>query len=113
MLIRTIVIALSLPVLTSFAEDTSSERPNLVWIMAEDISIELGCYGHPAVKTPNLDNLARQGALYTHAFCTAPSCTPSRNAMMTGVYQTRTDTQDQRRTRSSSAKRHRAHHVSA
>src|SRR5210317_2007803 len=65
--------------------------------MAEDISTELACYGHPAVKTPNLDTLARQGARYTHAFCTAPSCTPSRNAMMTGVYQTRTDTQDQRR----------------
>jgi arylsulfatase A-like enzyme len=74
-----------------------SKQPNVVWIMAEDISTELACYGHPAVKTPNLDNLARQGTRYTHAFCTAPSCTPSRNAMMTGVYQTRTDTQDQRR----------------
>ena len=75
----------------------ADERPNIVWIMAEDISTELACYGHPAVKTPNLDELARQGARYTNAFCTAPSCTPSRNAMMTGVYQTRTDTQDQRR----------------
>ncbi len=65
--------------------------------MAEDISPELACYGHPAVKTPNLDKLARQGMRFTDAFCTAPSCTPSRNAMMTGVYQTRTDTQDQRR----------------
>jgi len=73
------------------------KRPNIVWIMAEDISTELACYGHPAVNTPNLDRLAAQGARYTHAFCTAPSCTPSRNAMMTGVYQTRTDTQDQRR----------------
>lgn len=73
------------------------KRPNIVWIMAEDISTELGCYGHPAVKTPNLDRLARQGIRYTQGFCTAPSCTPSRNAMMTGVYQTRTDTQDQRR----------------
>jgi arylsulfatase A-like enzyme len=75
----------------------AAERPNVVWIMAEDISTELSCYGHPAVKTPNLDELAAQGARYTHAFTTAPSCTPSRNAMMTGVYQTRTDTQDQRR----------------
>lgn len=74
-----------------------AERPNIVWIMAEDISTELACYGHPAVKTPNLDRLAQQGARYTQAFCTAPSCTPSRNAMITGVYQTRTDTQDQRR----------------
>ncbi len=72
-------------------------KPNIVWIMAEDISTELACYGHPAVRTPHLDQLAGQGARYTHAFTTAPSCTPSRNAMMTGVYQTRTDTQDQRR----------------
>ena len=82
-----------------FAEDLlgKGQRPNIVWIMAEDISTELACYGHPAVKTPNLNALALQGARYTQAFCTAPSCTPSRNAMMTGVYQTRTDTQDQRR----------------
>ncbi|QDU87255.1 Choline-sulfatase [Pirellulimonas nuda] len=72
-------------------------RSNIVWIMAEDISTELACYGEPAVQTPHLDALASQGARYTNAFCTAPSCTPSRNAMMTGVYQTRTGTQDQRR----------------
>lgn len=65
--------------------------------MAEDISTELECYGHPAVKTPCLNALSAEGSLYTHAFTTAPSCTPSRNAMMLGVYQTRTDTQDQRR----------------
>lgn len=85
---------LSVTGLVAVATPTS---PNIVWIMAEDISTELACYGHPAVKTPNLDNLARQGARYANAFCTAPSCTPSRNAMMLGVYQTRTDTQDQRR----------------
>lgn len=78
-------------------DKTALNKPNIVWIMAEDISTELACYGHPAVKTPNLDHLAGQGIRYTHAFCTAPSCTPSRNAMMTGVYQTKTDTQDQRR----------------
>jgi len=75
----------------------ADKEPNIVLIMAKDISTELACYGHPAVKTPVLDALAAEGARYTHAFCTAPSCTPSRNAMMTGVYQTRTDTQDQRR----------------
>ncbi|MEX0321186.1 MAG: sulfatase [Puniceicoccaceae bacterium] len=83
----------------AFADDSieSVVRPNIIWIMAEDISTELACYGHPAVKTPNLDMLAKSGKRYANAFCTAPSCTPSRNAMMTGVYQTRTDTQDQRR----------------
>ncbi|MCM2372606.1 sulfatase-like hydrolase/transferase [Aporhodopirellula aestuarii] len=75
---------------------SSDQRPNIIWIMAEDISTELSCYGHPAVQTPNADRLAAQGVRYTHAFCTAPSCTPSRNAMITGVYQTRTSTQNQR-----------------
>lgn len=75
----------------------AAQQPNIVWLMAEDISTELTCYGHPAVATPNLDRLATQGSRYDNAFCTAPSCTPSRNAMLTGVYQTRTDTQDQRR----------------
>jgi arylsulfatase A-like enzyme len=92
-----IVMAVSPLVMCAEEMVGESKQPNIVWIMAEDISTELACYGHPAVKTPNLDNMAQQGIRYTNAFCTAPSCTPSRNAMMTGVYQTRTDTQDQRR----------------
>jgi arylsulfatase A-like enzyme/lysophospholipase L1-like esterase len=71
--------------------------PNIIWVMGEDMSTEISCYGHPGVRTPNFDQLAQDGIRFTNAFCTAASCTPSRNAMMTGVYQTRTDTQDQRR----------------
>ena len=69
--------------LSADLRSSASSRPNIVWIMAEDISTELGCYGHPAVKTPMLDGLARQGTRYQNAFCTAPSCTPSiRNGRM-------------------------------
>ncbi len=78
-------------------EAADGQRPNIIWIMAEDIGVELGCYGHPAVKTPHLDRFASEGVQYMQAFATAPSCTPSRNAMITGLYQTRTGTQDQRR----------------
>lgn len=74
-----------------------AQKPNIILIMAEDISTELSCYGHPEVKTPFLDQLAKDGALYMNAFTTAPSCTPSRNAILTGAYQTSTDIQDQRR----------------
>ncbi|MEO0529633.1 MAG: sulfatase [Planctomycetota bacterium] len=88
----TLLLGLAMP--TPVVAET---RPNIVWLMAEDISTELACYSEAGVETPNLDRLASQGKLYEKAFCTAPSCTPSRNAMMTGVYQTRTDTQDQRR----------------
>ncbi|MDX2268122.1 MAG: sulfatase [Bryobacter sp.] len=63
-------------------------RPNILWILAEDISTNLGCYGEPLVQTPNLDRLAKQGARYTHGFTTAPVCSASRSALATGMYQT-------------------------
>ena len=69
------------------AGGSSQRRPNILWIMAEDIGPDLGCYGVKAVSTPNLDRLAAQGARYNNAFCTAPVCSPSRSAMMTGMYQ--------------------------
>jgi N-sulfoglucosamine sulfohydrolase len=66
----------------------ANERPNILWILSEDISPDLACYGTPAVHTPNLDNLARQGIRFTNAFTTAPVCSASRSAMITGMYQT-------------------------
>jgi len=64
------------------------EKPNILWILSEDISPELSCYGTEAVQSPNLDKLARQGVRYTNAFTTAPVCSASRSAMITGMYQT-------------------------
>lgn len=63
-------------------------RPNILWIIAEDMSPDLGAYGNRDVRTPHVDALAREGQLYTHAFTTAPICSPSRSAFMTGMYQT-------------------------
>ncbi|MBN2411084.1 sulfatase [candidate division KSB1 bacterium] len=65
-----------------------SKRPNIIWITAEDICPDLGCYGNKLVRTPNLDRLAKEGILYTNAFTTAPVCSASRSAFMTGMYQT-------------------------
>ncbi len=64
------------------------KRPNILWIIAEDLCPDLGCYGEPLVKTPNIDKLASEGARYTNAFTTAPVCSASRSAFMTGMYQT-------------------------
>ena len=64
-----------------------AKRPNIVWILAEDICPDLGCYGVEAVHTPVLDKLAADGARYERAFTTAPVCSTSRSAMMTGMYQ--------------------------
>ena len=66
----------------------ATERPNILWIIAEDMGPELGAYNHPGVETPNLDRLAAEGVRYTRAFTTAPVCSSSRSAFMTGMYQT-------------------------
>jgi uncharacterized sulfatase len=63
-------------------------RPNILWLIAEDFCPELGCYGTPLVRTPNIDRLAADGARFTSAFTTSPVCSPSRSAFMTGMYQT-------------------------
>ncbi|MCL4156403.1 UNVERIFIED_CONTAM: hypothetical protein GTU68_021411, partial [Idotea baltica] len=50
--------------------------------MAEDISLDLACYGMKAVKTPNLDQMALDGIKFNNAYVTNPICSPSRSAMM-------------------------------
>ena len=67
------------------------ERPNILWIFAEDVCPDLGCYGNKLVRTPNLDRLAAEGVRFTNAFTTAPVCSPSRSAIATGMYQTTID----------------------
>ncbi len=65
----------------------ADDRPNILWIMAEDICPDLSCYGTKGVSTPNLDRLANAGARFTRAFTTAPVCSASRSAMLTGFHQ--------------------------
>jgi arylsulfatase A-like enzyme len=67
---------------------TAADRPNILWLIAEDFSLDLGCYGTKEVSTPNLDRLAEQGVRYTRFFTTAPVCSASRSAFMTGMFQT-------------------------
>ena len=65
----------------------NDERPNILLIMADDWSWPYaGAYGDSIVHTPGFDMLADQGILFTHAFCPAPSCTPSRLSLLTGQY---------------------------
>src|SRR5574340_465956 len=66
----------------------AAPRPNILWILAEDMSPQLACYGEPLVRTPNLDRMASQGARFNNAFTTAPVCSASRSALITGMYQT-------------------------
>jgi uncharacterized sulfatase len=62
--------------------------PNIVWLIAEDMSQDQGCYGNELVKTPTIDKLATEGMRFTNMFTTAAVCAPSRTAIATGMYQT-------------------------
>lgn len=74
----------------------AADRPNILWIVGENFSNDLGCYGQENVATPNLDRLADQGIRFTNAFSTSPVCAPSRSCFMVGMYQTTTDTHNMR-----------------
>jgi arylsulfatase A-like enzyme len=63
------------------------ERPNILLLMAEDLSSRIGSFGDPVAITPNIDALAEQGVRYTNAFTTAGVCAPSRTAIITGLHQ--------------------------
>ena len=64
------------------------DRPNILWLVAEDMSPYLATFGDPTVSTPNLDRLAAEGVRYTNAFSVSGVCSPSRAALATGMYPT-------------------------
>ncbi len=68
------------------SDEAQNELPNILWLTSEDNSPLLGCYGDEFATTPNLDKLAAEGFLYTHAYANAPVCAPARNTIITGVY---------------------------
>ena len=59
---------------------------NVLFIMTDDLNCNIGAYGHPLIKTPNIDRLASEGRLFENAFCNFPLCGPSRASFMTGLY---------------------------
>lgn len=68
----------------------AADRPNIVIILADDLGYgDLGCYGHPTIRTPNLDRMASEGMRFTDFYSVAEVCTPSRAALLTGRYPVR------------------------
>ncbi|WP_197442643.1 sulfatase family protein [Lignipirellula cremea] len=65
----------------------ATARPNMVVVLVDDLRWdELGCTGHPFVRTPHIDRIANEGARFRNAFCTVPLCSPSRACILTGQH---------------------------
>lgn len=81
-------------------EASDTKRPNILWIVGENLKLDIECYGAKNVRTPNMNRLAEGGVKFTRVFSTSPVCAPSRSAFMTGMYQTTTDMHHMRSHRS-------------
>ncbi|MCH2181467.1 MAG: sulfatase [Mariniblastus sp.] len=77
------ILCLSAPLL---AQQSSPDRPNILWLSTEDIGPQLGCYGDPVARTPNLDRLAGRGMVFDFAWSNYPVCAPARTTIVTGMY---------------------------
>jgi len=87
-LLTCLLLAVSASAAGLAAGDEKAKRPNILWLIAEDLGVELSCYGAKEVWTPNLDRTAAEGMRYTRAYTTAPVCSASRSGFITGMYQT-------------------------
>lgn len=70
----------------AMAAQAKADSPNVLLITADDLGLQLGCYGDAQIRTPNLDRLAERGRLFQTAYVAQASCSPSRSAMFTGLY---------------------------
>src|SRR5436190_2094688 len=83
----TITTLLSCLLLALSAELARSAEPaplNVLYIVADDLNANLGCYGHPTVRTPNIDRLAARAVRFDRAYCNYPVCNPSRTSFLSG-----------------------------
>jgi arylsulfatase A-like enzyme len=80
-----VAVVLAVFVLSHPTRAADTSRPNILWLVSEDIHTFLGCYGDPRARTPTIDRLASQGVLFERCF-TQPVCAPSRFTLISGMY---------------------------
>lgn len=88
MKIKFFTLIILVTVLANFNLKAEDLRPNIIWIVVEDISSNFGYNGETLIQTPNVDKLANEGVVFNRAYVTAPVCSASRSALITGMYQT-------------------------
>lgn len=104
LLVTTIALAVIFAGGATARANDSAARPNILWVIAEDFGPYLGCYGEKLVATPRLDRLAAEGVRYSRFYTTAPVCSASRSAFMTGMYQTTINAHNHRSHRADSSR---------
>lgn len=83
--LTTMVVASSFFTSQASTKDSKSKKQNVLFIVVDDLRPEFGCYNSPMVQTPNIDRLAREGVLFTNAYCNIPVSGASRTSLLTGM----------------------------
>lgn len=83
---RTISKVITCFLLSSFSLVPAADRPNVLFVICDDLNCDLGAYDHPLVKTPHIDALAKRGVQFDNAHCQFALCGPSRASFMTSLY---------------------------